>query len=374
MWSKALICNFCIKGHPKELLVTMFKTLALKTPVLKTSVLKHSVNWLVLVGLAFFISACSKQDEVISLAGSTMGTTYHIKVVPNEQMPTAQLLQAEIDLALEQVNNQMSTYRPNSELSRFNQLPLEQSVEVSPDTVKVVKEGMRLYHVTDKALDITLGPLVNLWGFGPDKRPTKVPTQAEIDAAKAKTGISELSIEGNRLSKHNAHLYVDLSSIAKGFGVDKVATILDKYHATGYLVEIGGELSIKGTKGDGSSWRVAIEKPTDEGMAVQQVIEPGTMAMATSGDYRNYYEEEGQRFTHIIDPRTGLPINHKLASVTVLHKECMTADGFATAMMVLGAEASLELAKKEHLAIMLIEKQGEGFKVYYSDAFKPFLK
>lgn len=347
----------------------MFKTFALKTLMLK-----HSVNWLVFIGLVFFISGCTKSDDVISLAGNTMGTTYHISVVPNEQMPTAQLLQAEIDLALELVNDQMSTYRPNSELSRFNQLPLEQSVEVSADTIKVVTESVRLYSVTDKALDITLGPLVNLWGFGPDKRPTKVPTQADIDGAKAKTGISKLSIEGNHLRKHNADLYVDLSSIAKGFGVDKIAAILDKYHATGYLVEIGGELSIKGTKSDGSSWRVAIEKPTDGGMAVQQVIEPGTMAMATSGNYRNYYEEDGQRFTHIIDPRTGLPVNHKLASVTVLHKECITADGFATAMMVLGTEASLALAEREHLAIMLIEKQDEGFKVYYSDAFKPFLK
>ncbi|MGL5046116.1 MAG: FAD:protein FMN transferase, partial [Shewanella sp.] len=215
--------------------------------------LKPTVNGLVLVGLAFFVSACSNQYEVMSLAGSTMGTTYHIKVVPNEQTPTAQLLQAEIDLALELVNDQMSTYRPHSELSRFNQLQLDQSVEVSPDTIKVVQEGIRLYQVTDKALDITLGPLVNLWGFGPDKRPTTIPAQADIDAAKAKTGISELSIEGNRLSKHNSHLYVDLSSIAKGVGVDKVASILDKYHATGYLVEIGGELSIKGAKGDGSS-------------------------------------------------------------------------------------------------------------------------
>ena len=347
----------------------MFQTLKINS-----SVLKHSVNWLVLLGLAFFVSACAKQNEMISLSGSTMGTTYHIKVVPNEQMPTAQLLQEEIDLALELVNDQMSTYRPNSELSRFNQLPLEQSVEVSPDTIKVVEEGIRLYQVTDKALDITLGPLVNLWGFGPDKRPTKVPTPADIDAAKAKTGINELSIEGNRLIKHNAHLYVDLSSIAKGFGVDKVASILNKYNAAGYLVEIGGELSIKGTKADGSAWRVAIEQPTDDGTeAIQQIIAPGTMAMATSGDYRNYYEENGQRFTHIIDPRTGMPINHKLASVTILHQNCMTADGFATAMMVLGTEASLELAKQQHLAIMLIEKQGDGFKVYYSDAFKPFL-
>ncbi|QSX29136.1 FAD:protein FMN transferase [Shewanella cyperi] len=334
---------------------------------------KTLLNWLALVGLAFFISACAKEPELISLAGNTMGTTYHIKLVPNAKVPKADKLQAEIDTALELVNDQMSTYRPKSELSQFNQLPLEQSIEVSADTIKVVREGMRLYQVTGGALDITLGPLVNLWGFGPDKRPTHVPTPAEIEAAKARTGIDQLSIEGNRLSKHNAMLYVDLSSIAKGFGVDKIAHVLDGYGVSGYLVEIGGELSVKGTKADGSAWRVAVEKPTSEGRAISQVIAPGTMAMATSGDYRNYYEEEGQRFTHLIDPRSGYPIKHKLASVTVMHKDCMTADGFATAMMVLGTEASLELAKREQLAIMLIEKQGEGFKVFYSDAFKPYL-
>ncbi|MGL5358960.1 MAG: FAD:protein FMN transferase, partial [Shewanella sp.] len=243
----------------------MLQTLS-KNSAISQSVLKG----LFLIGLAFFVSACTAQDKDISLAGNTMGTTYHIKVVPNALLPTAQLLQAEIDLALEQVNDQMSTYRPQSELSRFNLLPLEQSVEVSADTIKVVKEGIRLHDITDKALDITLGPLVNLWGFGPDKRPTHIPSQAEIAAAKAKTGIHELSIEGQRLVKHNAHLYLDLSSIAKGFGVDKVAGILNKYQVSGYLVEIGGELSIKGTKADGSPWRVAIEKPTDDGIAVQQ--------------------------------------------------------------------------------------------------------
>ncbi|MCE9686330.1 FAD:protein FMN transferase [Shewanella sp. AS16] len=355
----------------------MFKTLALQS-VFKTSLfgesgLKHSVKWLAFTGLAFFISACSHTAEEIAMSGSTMGTTYHIKLVPNAKVPNVQLLQAEIDLSLERVNDQMSTYRKDSELSRFNQLPLQQSVEVSDDTLTVVREGIRLHQVTGGALDITLGPLVNLWGFGPDKRPLHIPSEAQIAAAKAKTGIDSLSIEGHRLNKHNADLYVDLSSIAKGFGVDKIAALLDKYAVTGYLVEIGGELSVKGTKADGSSWRVAIEQPSDDGRAVQQVIEPGTMAMATSGDYRNYYEEEGQRFSHLIDPRSGYPIQHRLASVTVLHQNCMTADGFATAMMVLGTEASLELAKREGLAIMLIEKQDDGFKVYYSDAFTPFL-
>ncbi|WP_299803820.1 FAD:protein FMN transferase [uncultured Shewanella sp.] len=334
---------------------------------------KTLVNWLALIGLAFFISACTKQAEVISLSGNTMGTTYHIKVVPNERMPDVQLLQAEIDLALEKVNDQMSTYRPNSELSKFNQMTRSDKVEVSADTAKVIAEGLALYKITDGALDITLGPLVNLWGFGPDKKPTQIPSQQAIDAAMERTGIEAIEVDGNRISKQDPDIYVDLSSIAKGFGVDKIAALLDKYQPTGYLVEIGGEISLRGTKADGSLWRIAIEQPGDSGGAIQQVISPKNMAMATSGDYRNYYEEDGKRFSHLIDPRTGYPIHHRLASVTVLHEESMIADGYATAMMVLGTQASLELAKREHLAIMLIEKQDDGFKVFYSEAFKPFV-
>ncbi|MEO3681161.1 FAD:protein FMN transferase [Shewanella vesiculosa] len=334
----------------------------------------NSIKLLLLPAVLLIVSACSSPEPIISLSGSTMGTTYHIKVVSNKSLPEPQLLQAEIDMALEVVNDQMSTYRPYSELSKFNQLQVQQSVSVSADTIKVIKEGMRLYNETDGALDITLGPVVNLWGFGPDKRPISEPTQAQIDAAKAKMGIHELSVNGLTLTKHNADLYVDLSSIAKGFGVDKVAALLDKYHVSGYLVEIGGELNVKGTKSDNTPWRVAVEQPTSEGQAVQQIIEPGTMSLATSGDYRNFYQENGERFSHLIDPRTGYPIKHQLASATVLHSSCMTADGYATAMMVLGTEASLALAKKNNLAVMLIEKQEQGYQVYYSDAFKSYLK
>lgn len=334
---------------------------------------KTLVNWLALIGLAFFVSGCTQPVEIISLSGNTMGTTYHIKVVPSEELPEANLLQAEIDLALEKVNDQMSTYRPDSELSRFNSMSHEETVTVSADTAFVIAEGIHLYKVTGGALDITLGPLVNLWGFGPDKRPTTLPSDAVISAAKAKTGIEYLHLDGNKLSKTNPDLYVDLSSIAKGFGVDVVASLLDKYQVSGYLVEVGGELSVFGQKLDNSPWRVAIEQPDVDDREIQQVIAPGDMAVATSGDYRNYYEEEGRQFSHLIDPRDGYPIDHRLASVTVLHKQSMVADGYATAMMVLGTDKSLALAKQENLAIMLIEKQDDGFKVFYSDAFKPFV-
>ena len=336
---------------------------------------KTLVNGLVLAGLAFFVSACTQPAQMLSFSGQTMGTTYHIKFVGTDQLPNEQLLQAEIDLALEKVNDQMSTYRKNSELSQFNQMTLASTIDVSPDTAKVIQAGIDLYQKTDGALDITLGPLVNLWGFGPDKRPVKVPSPELIAQTKAKTGINSLTINGLKASKSNPDLYVDLSSIAKGFGVDKIASLLAKYQPKGYLVEIGGEVSLYGVKADDTPWRIAIEQPDVDEREIQQVIEPGNMAMATSGDYRNYYEEDGQRFTHIIDPRTGYPIDHRLASVTVLHPQSMIADGYATAMMVLGTEASLALAKEQNLAIMLIEKQaeGEGFKVYYSDSFKPFV-
>lgn len=330
-------------------------------------------NWFVLIGLTFLISACSQSDKVIALSGNTMGTTYHIKIMPGAKTIDAKALQIKIDKALEEVNDQMSTYRPDSELSCFNQMSSHDTIDVSPDTVNVINEAIKLYKITDGALDITLGPLVNLWGFGPDKRPTTVPTQAEIDKQKARTGIQYIKVSGTQLGKSHDDLYVDLSSIAKGFGVDKVAALLDQYQPQGYLVEVGGEIRLKGTKEDNQPWRIAVEQPSEDGVAVQQVISPGDMSMATSGDYRNYYEEDGQQFSHLIDPRTGYPIKHRLASVTVLNKDCMVADGYATAMMVLGTQASLTLAKRENLAIMLIEKRDDGFKVFYSDAFKPYV-
>ncbi|WP_133407800.1 FAD:protein FMN transferase [Parashewanella tropica] len=331
--------------------------------------------WLLLVSLFTLsvVTGCSKPANDVALAGNTMGTTYHIKFVPNDNVPDPKALQAEIDTALELVNDQMSTYRPNSELSRFNKLKQGQSITVSADLVKVLKASKLLQKQSHGTLDITVGPLVNLWGFGPDKPKVEPPPQAQIDAAKAKINIHAIEINGLTLTKGSKDLYVDLSTIAKGFGVDKVSSIMDKYHISGYLVEIGGELKVKGTKTDGSAWRIAVEKPVSNERAVQEVIQPGNMAMATSGDYRNYFEENGKRYTHIIDPNTGYPVQHKLVSATVLHPSCMMADGYSTSMMVLGTKRALELAKKENLAIMLIEKHKDGFKVIYSDAFKPYV-
>ncbi|WP_420835125.1 FAD:protein FMN transferase [Photobacterium aquae] len=325
--------------------------------------------------LAFALSACSEQRELIHLNGATMGTYYSIKLVKQEGLPSASELQAEIDRRLELVNDQMSTYRKHSELSQFNQHRSSEPFEVSADTAKVVTEALRLSKLTDGALDVTVGPIVNLWSFGPEARPEKTPTADELAERRKEVGIEHLSVKGNTLIKDIPDLYVDLSSIAKGFGVDVVADYFDQLGVANYLVEVGGELRLKGNNLEGVPWRIAIEKPTEDGhRAIQEVIEPGNMGVATSGDYRNYFEQDGVRYSHLINPKTGMPIDNHVVSVTVLSPSCMTADALATAFSVMGEEQALALANKEQIAVLLIVKTKQGFKEYPSDAFVPYMK
>ncbi|WP_299015935.1 FAD:protein FMN transferase [uncultured Photobacterium sp.] len=329
--------------------------------------------WLLV--LAFTLSGCGDQREMVHLNGSTMGTYYSIKLINQEGLPSAEELQAEIDRRLELVNDQMSTYRKHSELSRFNQHKSDTPFEVSADTVKVVTEAIRLAKLTDGALDVTVGPVVNLWSFGPEARPEHTPTEEELSERQKVVGIHHLSVEGNKLKKDIPELYVDLSSIAKGFGVDVVADYFEQLNVADYLVEIGGELRLKGNNLKGVPWRIAIEKPTDDGSrSVQEIIEPGNMAVATSGDYRNYFEEGGVRYSHLIDPKTCKPISNHVVSVSVLHPSSMTADALATAFSVMGEEKTLELAQKENLPVLLVVKTEQGFKEYTSDAFVPYLQ
>ncbi|MCU4674899.1 FAD:protein FMN transferase [Catenovulum sp. 2E275] len=331
--------------------------------------------WLALVALAFFVS-CAKQNELDTLAlqGRTMGTTYHLTLVAKPDLLDQQKLQTEIDAILEDVNDKMSTYRPNSELSLFNQNQTTDPIGLSADTSTVIAKAIELGQLTNGALDVTVGPLVNLWGFGPDGRPNRVPDEAQIEAIKTHVGLDKISLEDNLISKADPKVYVDLSSIAKGFGVDKVAQYLESVGINHYLVEIGGEMRLNGKKADGSSWRIAIEKPVTFDRAVQQVIEPGDAALATSGDYRNYFEQDGVRFSHTIDPITFKPINHKLVSVSVISKDCMTADGMATALNVMGPEKAFDFAKKHDLAVYLVVKSESGFDVKYTEQFKPYMK
>ncbi|MBY7905443.1 FAD:protein FMN transferase [Vibrio fluvialis] len=330
-------------------------------------------TWLVALASLLLLAGCEQPPQQVHLSGPTMGTSYNIKYLQQDGLPSSDDLHKEIDRLLEEVNDQMSTYRKDSELSRFNQYQGIDPFEVSNQTATVVKEAIRLNGLTEGALDVTVGPLVNLWGFGPEARPEVVPTEAELAERKANTGIHHLSVDGNKLSKDLPHLYVDLSTIAKGWGVDVVANYIESQGIHNYMVEVGGEIRLKGLNRDGVPWRIAVEKPTVDERSIQEIIEPGDMAIATSGDYRNYFERDGVRYSHIINPQTGRPIHNRVVSVTVLDKSCMTADGLATGLMVLGDEKGIEIAEQNHIPVFMIVKTDDGFKEIASSAFKPYL-
>lgn len=332
----------------------------------------RNVLFLLLLGVSL-LSACTDdhQRRLSRLNGDTMGTTWSVTFTGEPQGGIPELNGA-IEAALEQVNDEMSTYRPNSVLSRFNQAPAGTVMELPEDFTQVLKESLKISRDTDGAYDITVGPLVNLWGFGPDPKRSEPPSREQIDTARQRVGWDKLELQGRRLTQPG-RVYVDLSSIAKGFGVDKVADVLEKHGISNYLVEIGGELRASGHKPYEQPWRVAVERPAAGVREMEKIIALNDMAIATSGDYRNFFEDHGEIYSHTIDPRTGYPVGHKLGSVTVLHSSCMTADGIATALTVLGPEEGLAFAKAQQVAVLFVVRTDQGAKEIMSPAFKALL-
>ena len=308
------------------------------------------------------------------LSGATMGTTYSVKIPRLPKGVERQVLERDIAAILETVNAQMSTYRPDSELSRFNAGESAFWAVVSPDTLAVVDEALRVSRLSGGAFDPTIGPLVDLWGFGPGSGPQAVPSQARIEAILPATGYRHVRTAASppALGKDRRDIRVDLSGIAKGFGVDKVAEHLERVGVNYYLVEIGGELRGRGYNAQGSVWRVGIETPAALG-TVQRVVRLGGQGLATSGDYRIFFERDGARYSHILDARDGRPVDHGLASVTVIAPTAMQADALSTALMVLGPEAGLELARRERVAAFFIARKGDGFVETASPEFARYL-
>lgn len=293
---------------------------------------------------------------IVEIRGMTMGTSYMVKIVVDGADEA--VLTVEIDDLLKKVNLQMSTWIADSELSRFNDFDGAGWFDVSADTALVVAESLRISEMSHGAFDMTVGPLINLWGFGPGKREVPVPSDAQIAAVMASTGYGNVSVQSDppALKKAKPGIYCSLAAIAKGFGVDKVAEYLDAKGFTAYLVEIGGELRTRGVKAEGKPWKVAIATP-DGRAGHQKVLALNNVGMATSGDYYNYFEKDGKRYSHTIDPVTGRPITHTLASVTVIHESCMTADALATAINVMGPEKGYQLALENELSVFLIVKE-----------------
>ncbi|MBU2882543.1 FAD:protein FMN transferase [Psychrosphaera sp. B3R10] len=332
--------------------------------------------WLALVGLAFLVS-CTQQTESevqpVLLQGKTMGTTFSVKLFPTQDDINQLNLYESVNNELIRINQLMSTYIADSELSKFNQTEAGKPFEFSADNVEILTKSFEINRESNGAFDVTVGPIVNLWGFGPNGRIETRPSDADIANVKHFVGIDKVSLTGNVAVKKHKDVYVDFSSIAKGFAVDKIAEYLERNNITNYLVEIGGEMRLSGHKPSGELWTVAVEKPVTNRREAQLIFSPGNIGMATSGDYRNYFEENGTRFSHTINPETAAPITHKLASVTVLHSSAASADAYATAINVLGPVSGVEFAEKNGIAAYFLIKTDNGFAEVLSTEFKKLI-
>jgi len=324
----------------------------------------HKIS--ILLAAVFALSACSPNDvghHLIEFDGLTMGTSWSVKVVDLPAAVDQSAIRSAIVATLAAINHSMSTYDTKSELSQFNQSTSTDWISVSDALAEVLATANRISKLSAGAYDVTVGPLVNLWGFGPVDTHDKIPQQQEIDAARARTGYTNLDVRRTppAIRKHLPGLYVDLSSIAKGYAVDRVAGLLEQQGINDYLVEIGGEIRGTGRNERGSIWRIGIERPSATSRSVYSALEINGAGLATSGDYRNYFERNGRRYSHTIDPVSGRPVTHKLASVTVLSSSAMLADALATALMVMGPSTGYELAEREGIAAFFIVKAHDGF-------------
>ncbi|HCD7553843.1 FAD:protein FMN transferase ApbE [Citrobacter farmeri] len=338
----------------------------------------------VILAATVFFTGCDNSPEAaqapvtapVVLEGKTMGTFWRVSVVGLDAKSAASL-QTKIQTQLDADDQLLSTYKNDSALMRFNLSKSLSPWPVSEAMADIVTSALRIGQKTHGAMDITVGPLVNLWGFGPDKQPVQIPTQAQIDAAKAHSGLQHLTVinqaKQQYLQKDLPDLFVDLSTVGEGYAADHLAQLMEREGIARYLVSVGGALNSRGMNAEGHPWRVAIQKPTDRENAVQAVVDINGHGISTSGSYRNYYELNGKRLTHVIDPQTGRPIEHNLVSVTVIAPTALEADGWDTGLMVLGTEKAKEVIRREGLAVYMIIKEGEGFKTWMSPQFESFL-
>ena len=322
----------------------------------------------ILLLLVFLFIACEQQREPkqypLHYSDAIFGTSFTIKASLIPRTLKTNELRVQIKQLLDKLNGQMSTYQQDSELSKINANESSEWLTVSTDLYSVLKQANEISVLSNGAFDVTIGPLVNLWGFGPDPMSFVVPEKSLIDTQLKTTGYKKILFDDktNKIKKLSPDIYIDLSAIAKGYAVDQVGLLLEKQGISNYMVEIGGELRLKGKNISNEPWRIVVEKPIIEMGVIQKVLPLSNISVATSGDYRNFFESGGVRFSHTIDPRFGQPIKHKLASITILSDTTMKADALATALMVLGAEEGYKIAEQEKIAALFIIKTEDAFK------------
>lgn len=324
-----------------------------------------------LFGLAILLlTACTPSPVPLeTFQGQTMGTSYTVKVVAALTPEAREALGALIDGRLQDVNAKMSTYLEDSELSRFNRYDGEAPFPLSAETLAVMATAQRLGEMSGGAFDMTVGPLVNAWGFGPEGLPPEPPADEVLVALRQLVGYQQVILSSEGARKTRPEIQCDLSAVAKGYAVDRVAEALLEQGHDRFMVEAGGEVRTGGLNPEGEPWRIGIERPQTEGRGLQKILPLTDKAMATSGDYRNFYEMDGRRYSHTIDPRTGRPVQHAGASVSVVSDLCVEADGLATTLLVLGPEEGYALALEQGLAVLFVNHAPQGLTERATPAF-----
>ena len=299
--------------------------------------------------------------RLLELQGLSMGSSWSVKLIADDSADESALRRA-IEQELARVVEQMSTWEPDSDLSRYNQAPAGSWWRLPAEFQQVLRCAVQAAADSEGAYDPTAGPLVNCWGFGPGLPRSEPPTVAEIDAARARVGWPRMQFDpaSGKLQQPGG-VYLDLSAIAKGFGVDQAFRRLQREGIAHCLVEVGGELRGQGCKPDGSPWWVALERPEDSARVPETLLALHGLSVATSGDYRRFFEHAGRRYAHTIDPRSGHPASNALASVTVVHPECMVADVLATILTVLGPEQGFDYAAERGIAALLLIREAGDF-------------
>ncbi|MCX2981420.1 FAD:protein FMN transferase [Halieaceae bacterium IMCC14734] len=326
------------------------------------------------VGAVLLLNGCGQSELPLQLAGPTMGTSYHVTITRQDTVADTDILRSDIETRLEQINASMSTYRENSEISRFNRAASGEWHSVSAEFIQVFLVARSVTDASEGAYDVSIAPLVDLWGFGPQMGDT-VPDDDAIARLLEQVGEQQVEVDeqGMRLLKTGA-LQLDFSSIAKGYAVDQLAELLNRRGITDYMVEIGGEVRVLGVNPRGEAWRIAIEQPRIGGGAPLAILALSSAGIATSGNYRNFFEVDGVQYSHSLDPRTGWPVQHELVSVTVVHPQVTLADAWATALTVLGPEHALRIATQQGLAAYLVIAAGTEIVVRKTPAIEHYLQ
>jgi FAD:protein FMN transferase len=315
------------------------------------------------------LSGCGNGDSMESFGGPTMGSTYSIKYLRHAGLPAPTEVRVQVEKILAEVDQQMSTYRSDSDIERFNDLPANRCQKMPAPILKLVRVGERLSEQSEGSFDLTLEPLLNLWGFGPQARNEKVPSAQALAEVRQRVGYQHLRIDGDQLCK-DAAVEVDFNSIAAGYAVDTIAAKLEAMGIHNYLAEATGELKAAGKKLDGSSWRIALEEPRDDQQVAERIIAVDGYGVSTSGDYRNYFVQDGRRYSHTFDARAGAPVSHTLASVTVIHHSALMADGLSTLLLILGPERGWDYAEKHDIGAFFVIRADTGFVIRTNQAFE----